>query len=420
MSENRDMLDDLIDIREDLSAVSNPLGKLLSAFTQEGEAPKPYNPRDYKEVPRPNSVFCLDVLANQTSREISINTEHALPCTRCMDVCPVDAIEIKGNSVSITESCRMCGLCTCACPTEAMLVQKLMAKSLYDKIARAASMYECCYMTCTRALGRKPHDNEILLPCVGAVPFETWVSLLSEYDNIYVYLPVGICDRCKTTTGEAWYIDEIGAAEEVSGKSLGLVTEADELTHELLRSYKRKRFVGEVTSAGKTLLAAQAPMLTAAQAVAKKIQDHSNSLYELQVALENAVGDTTLSQARHLLTQKRKLLLATIQKNPSYARACQEKQLVPVCDMTACTSCSACVRVCPEHACSLDNAGRFSCDGAYCINCAACALICPEKCLVMKEGDTNELIVRDEEAARLQAEAKRRKAPTPQGEGLSV
>ena len=405
MSENRDMLDDLIDIREDLSAVSNPLGKLLSAFTQEGEDIKPYDPRDYKETPRPNSVFCLDVLAYQTSKDLSITLDDPLPCTRCLDVCPVDAIEIKGNAVTIRDSCRMCGLCTCACPSEAMLVQKLMAKSLYDKIARAASMYENCYVTCTRALGRRPHDNEIVLPCVGAVPFETWVSLLSEYDNISVYLPVGICDRCRTTSGEACYIEEIGAAEEVSGKSLGLETESAQLNHELARSYKRKRFVGEVSSAGKAFLAANAPVLSAAQAVAKKIQDHSNSLYELQVALENAVGDTTLSQARHILTQKRKLLLATIQKNPEYARACQEKHLVPVCDMTACTSCSACVRVCPEHACSLDNAGRFSCNGAYCINCSACALICPEKCLQMKEGDTKELIVRDEEAERLKAQA---------------
>ena len=71
--------------------------------------------------------------------------------------------------------------------------------------------------------------------------------------------------------------------------------------------------------------------------------------------------------------------------------------------------CSACTRVCPVNACNLDEHGRFSVQTAYCVNCSACALVCPEQCIVMKQGDTHELIVRDEEAIRLQKEALERK-----------
>ena len=44
-----------------------------------------------------------------------------------------------------------------------------------------------------------------------------------------VYLPFGICDRCRTTTGEEGYVTNIGQAEEWSGRAVGLVMEEQEL-----------------------------------------------------------------------------------------------------------------------------------------------------------------------------------------------
>lgn len=204
MSDKRDMLDELIDIRQDWAALSNPLSTITKVMTGQAERPAPYNPSDYKERPRVNSMFCLNVCAASTEKNDDIPLPTTTTCSACMAVCPVDAITIEGTTVRVSDDCRMCGLCTMVCPTETFLVQRLMAKSLYDSIARAASMFETCYVTCTRALGRKPYDNEIVLPCVGAVPRDVWIALLAEYSNISVFLPLGICDRCKNSANGEW------------------------------------------------------------------------------------------------------------------------------------------------------------------------------------------------------------------------
>ena len=202
MAEKRDFLDELIDLQSDWRALSDLPGSMVSSITGETER-KVFNPADYKEKPFANSGRCLRVASGRSD-----------VCSRCIDVCPTHSITIHNKSVSIAEDCRKCGLCAAVCPMEALSTRRHMPRQIYDQIARAASSYEQCYVTCTRALKRLPKGNEVVLACVGAVPRDLWFSLLADYDNISVYLPVGICDRCRTTTGEATYVDAIATAEE--------------------------------------------------------------------------------------------------------------------------------------------------------------------------------------------------------------
>lgn len=406
MSDTRDMLDNLIDIKEDLSGVASPFAQAMQTMLGNPSAPAPYNPLDYKERPRVNSMFCLNVSAASVQKNTDLELTCTDTCTKCTDICPVDAIEINGTQLNVLDDCRMCGLCSMVCPTETFMVTKFMAKNLYDDVARVASMYEVCYITCTRALGRRPYENEILLPCVGAIPREVWVALLQEYRNIEVFLPLGVCDRCKTTTGEEAYSEEIACAEELSSQSVGLETERKNLNHTLSRAFKRKQFVGDVAHASQAVLSAHMPIAAGIQAINQKIQKHSNDLYEMQCRLESALGDSTVSHTRRILTQKRKLFLSAIQEDPTIAKAYAPYHQVPVCTQARCTACGACARVCPERACVIDDHGRFSVEGAYCVSCAACAYVCPELCLDMCEGDTSELIIHDPEKERMLREKK--------------
>ena len=84
-----------------------------------------------------------------------------------MDVCPVNAIEVEEDSIEILDSCRKCGLCAAACPTEAIISPRLAPKNLYDDIVSAATSHETAYVTCTRALKRMPRENEVVVACVG-------------------------------------------------------------------------------------------------------------------------------------------------------------------------------------------------------------------------------------------------------------
>ncbi|OFK25142.1 4Fe-4S binding protein [Olsenella sp. HMSC062G07] len=396
--DEHDVLDDLIDIRDGFSGLQNPLGSLTDAVIDPSKV-RQYDPSDYKERPRSNSVFCTRCKASSlVSQEVADAC-----CSLCLDICPVDAIEIHKASIRVLDTCRMCGLCTMVCPSEVFVAQRLMTRQLYDKIVRAASAHEQCYVTCTRALGRLPKDNEVLLPCVGLIPRELWFSLIADYDNVSVYLPLGICDRCRTTTGEEAYATEISVAEEWSQASVGLEVDEGELNHEQTRAYRRGQFLNEMRRAGQAALTSMNPALAGAQAVAKKVKDHADQLYRMQQSLENAVGGKTSASRQRILTQKRRTVLGMLQGHPALAG--RMRLQVPSCDTTRCTMCDVCTRMCPVNACELDAQGHFSVETAYCINCAACVRVCPEDALTMETCDPSELVVRDKEAERRKREA---------------
>ena len=393
----RDMIDDLIDIRDDWRAVQNPLSDITDSFTADPEKVRYYDPSDYKERPRANSLCC-----------VRVQSGVAAACDRCLRVCPVGAITITENSVKVADNCRKCGLCTMACPTEALSSGKVMTKNLYDRIARVASQYEECYVTCTRALGRIPRDNEVLLPCVGAVSRDLWFAILSEYDNVSVYLPLGICDRCRTTTGEECYADEIAAAEELSGGAVGLEVDERDLGHEQSRAYRRSQFVASMAKTGTKLVAGSGGVVSGATAVANKIRRHSQQMTALQHSLERVTGAKTTNKRRRILTQKRKVVLTAIQKRPELAKGFD--LMVPECDTGLCTACGDCTRACVQHACDLDPNGHFSVEAAYCVNCGACAAACPEGALTMVRCDNADLVVRDEDEERRKRAAAKQKA----------
>lgn len=401
MAEQRDMLDDLIDISDNWQAFSNPLNSVIDTLAADPATVKRWDPGEYKEVPRINAAMCLRITSQ--SEEV---------CGKCQEVCPTAAIEIDATKkrISVSDDCRRCGLCSGVCPVGCFLTTRLATKILYDRIARIASAYEQAYVTCTRALGRLPKDNEIVLPCVGTVPTDVWFSLLSEFDNLSVYLPLGICDRCRTFTGEAVYAEQIGAAEELSGNSVGLEVNEKDLTHDFTRAYKRGQFVSNMARTGVTLATGGMPLVAGAQAVAKRIKDHSQKLLEIQRQVESAVGAKTDTSRRRVLTQGRKITLAALQKRPELAK--NFKLLVPTCDWTYCTMCGDCVQACSVHACNLDAGGRFSVEPTYCINCGACMIVCPECALEMEPCDPQDLVIPDTNAERLaerRAELEKRK-----------
>ncbi len=382
MAKERDFLDEIIDMQQDWQALSHAGSDIVDQFSEEAPV---YDPAAYKERPRANSTFC-----------VSGATQNPRACTRCLDVCPVDAIHINGATVRVEDTCRKCGLCAAVCPTEVFMVHKTAPMALYDKIARVATAYEQCYLTCTRALGRLPKPNEVLLPCVGAVPCEVLFDLLCEYPNISVYLPLGICDRCRTSTGEEVFSDAIAQAEEWSGESVGLEVDEKDLVREQKRAYKRSQFVSSMTQAGTRLVSRSVPVLAGTQAVANRLQEHSKQITQMQKVLESAVGTSTGQVRRRVLTRKRRLVMNGLQKYPDLA---SEMLLAfPQVDVDACTMCGDCTKACTIHALEQDVKGRVLVEASYCVNCGACALVCPEHAIALQEEPAEELVVPDPKA----------------------
>ena len=231
MAQEHDLFDDIIEISKGFDFLKNPLGGVTDAL--DPSAPQ-WNPADYKERPRGNTIPCL-TCKNEKSG-----------CTACMDVCPVNAIEVEEDAIEILDSCRKCGLCAAACPTEAIISPRLAPKNLYDDIVSAATSHETAYVTCTRALKRMPRENEVVVACVGDITAETWFSVLADFPNVSVYLPLGVCDKCRNTGGEDILGEAIATAEEWAGTGMGLEVDPKSLKCHKLREYERKEYMEKI------------------------------------------------------------------------------------------------------------------------------------------------------------------------------
>lgn len=403
MAQHRDMFDDIIDITKGLNDLTKPVNDLTDAFLGNPEAgEKEWNPADYKERPRANALPCLACKSSKSS------------CRACVNVCPVNAIEIEDGGIDVLDSCRKCGLCAPVCPTEAISVQRYRPKKIYDAVAAAATAYETAYVTCTRALRRIPRENEVVLACVGEVTPETWFSILMDFPNVSVYLPLDICTACRNAQGEELLGDAIATAEEWSGRGMGLEVDAKALTCTKRREFERKEYMDKIMKTTGLAVSKLNPATAAVTTVTQRIKEHTKKLSALERSLAAATG-TTSQRRRRLLTQSRQLLLSTLQAHPELAPNVQVS--TPQCDFATCTMCGDCVTACPLHACDLVDSGRFAVEAAYCVGCGLCAEVCPAGALTMVEHDAAELVLPDPEAekkaadaARAQAEAKKMKA----------
>ena len=396
MAENRDFLDDIIDISKGLDALKNPLGDVSKQVTDAVDPDaKHWNPADYKERPRANVAACLVCKHEKSS------------CSRCLLACPVGAVDIEDGGIDFLDSCRKCGLCAAACPTEAIFSPRLRAKKLYDDIARAASSYETAYVTCTRALKRLPRENEVLVACVGDVTAEVWFSILADYDNVSVFLPLDICTACRNTTGEEMLGEAIATAETWSGEAMGLEIDRRQLRCRKRREFERKEFVEGVKRSTGIALSKMNPATRAVTNVTQKLREHTSQITALEKSLNKACGANTKKQ-RRTLTQGRKLMLTTLQTYPELAPNVAVE--VPECDQAKCTMCGDCVDLCPVHAVDLVGAGRLTIEPTYCVGCGLCVEVCHEHALRMAPCDPAELVVPDPEAEKKAAQAAQAKA----------
>ena len=394
--QQRDMFDDLIDITKGLSGITEPFNDLANAFLGNPEAEaKEWNPADYKERPRANTVPCLACRSEKSS------------CRACVKVCPVNAIEIEDGGIDILDSCRKCGLCAPVCPTEAIYSPQKRPKRIYDAVAAAATAYETAYVTCTRALRRVPRDNEVVLACVGDVTLETWFAILMDFPNVSVYLPLDICTACRNAQGEEMLGDAIAAAEEWSGRGMGLEVDAKALTCEKSRAFERKEYFDKIKQTTGLAMAKLNPAAAAVTTVSQRIKEHTKKLSALERSLSASTGANSLKR-RRVLTQSRQLLLSTLQAHPELAP--NVRVSVPECDFERCTLCGDCVEACPLRACDLVGSGTFTVEPTYCTGCGLCAEVCQPGALKMVECDGADLVVPDPEAEQRAAEQARAKA----------
>jgi Fe-S-cluster-containing hydrogenase component 2 len=381
-----DFLDDLIGIQKEFKAITDDIGAETAELRGATVSAEPvWTPGDYKVIPKGNAAMCVRCKSSKAS------------CDLCLEVCPVDAIYFDDDrSIEIKDSCRKCGLCVAACPTDALVSSMHGPKMVYDKVCKGAEASEMVYVTCTRALGHVPDAAEIVVPCVGCISADVWYAILCEYGNVGVYLPHGICDKCRTTTGEEFYTEQISLGESWSEEPVELVERERDLVLEVDHQVERKNFINNsMKSLGMT--AAKVNPVTAKLAkAAEKITAHTKQINELQKTLDRLCGAKSASNKKRVLTNTRQLMLVALADHPATA----ENILLDLPVATeACTGCGECSELCPTQAIDVVD-GHAEVLSTHCVACALCQDVCPCDAIVFEEVDGNRLIFDDPEAQK--------------------
>ena len=140
-------------------------------------------------------------------QSIYVATDRCVPvqhrrssCRRCVEVCPVDAIEYEGRKLTLTNAvCIGCGACATVCPTEALIPLDPTEAALGNRASSALRYNDgVACIACARIAARESVSGDCFaeVPCLSRVNESLLLSLVAEGAS-EVLLVDGGCHNCK-------------------------------------------------------------------------------------------------------------------------------------------------------------------------------------------------------------------------------
>jgi formate hydrogenlyase subunit 6/NADH:ubiquinone oxidoreductase subunit I len=280
-------------------------------------------------------------------------------CRRCVEACPHGALEVSGEGVSLVAgSCRHCGLCLSACPTEAFESKAVAAGALLRAAAEAKRWTIAC------SPSGVPGDTT--LPCIGALDAGTAASLLSRGVQLHL-TGLGHCEACAHGAKAAAAIGALVAGVdhlrgEVGGTGWGELTLTDEKGRGVDRlGAGRRQFFRRLVAGGVAPLMAEEEARAVPQKAVRAAAHHRPSAGRLIAGL---AGDQTL--------------LA----HPALAVGAVTSAA------GTCTGCELCERVCPTGALwASASDGRWQLEfNGQCVSCGVCVEACQPGALALSDA----------------------------------
>lgn len=313
-----------------------------------------------QEIPQMTGEFSKPVYVKYQANICTHGRQGISGCTRCLDICPADAIREKGERVEVnTYLCQGCGSCIVNCPTGALSstfppVQDwlIMVRDILAAYRNAGGLhpdllvYDDKGTGCLQGCLDKLPDNLIPVPVeeIGSIGMDAWLSVLAYGAGAIVLL--------------------IGDGTPQSIRA-GLRSQFS-VTHAMLEgmgySTDRMRLVEAVD--GNTFL-------TGYTTSGSKVENP-------------AAGFNPFEKHRTI-----KLALDHLYK---YAPALRESAPLPdgsifgeiKVDHGSCTLCMSCVAICPVQALQQDAAKlQLGFVESNCVQCGLCRNACPEDSITL-------------------------------------
>ena len=323
-------------------------------------------------------------------------------CSKCVDVCSHDAVQVGGNQLSVAASqCVGCHACTTACPTQALFPLDPYDEELASTIAQATAAAEgSCVFACARMAARHLADPEkyAQVSCLSRMEESLLVQLAARGVGDIVLVD-GVCATCKYRANVPLIDAVVDTANQLLAAqgSESRVRRTSEFPEHVLSADAQASYAasrrGFFTQAGS--LTRNAAKTAAEKTVEQRLglQKKPATLRDrLQMGKGNALPQ--FQPERHVA-----LLDALYDLGESQADSIDTRLFGSVeIDTEKCNSCGMCTTFCPTGALKKSEESlpegvkglllEFSL--ADCVQCNLCSDACLKKCITVRSDVSTE------------------------------
>ncbi|SFV56014.1 Iron-sulfur cluster-binding protein [hydrothermal vent metagenome] len=290
-------------------------------------------------------------------------------CRKCVDICPVETINIVDNIPSFTPSaCVDCGGCVGVCPTEAFSLDEFSTVEFFFSILEDSEPLISCKKN---------------LPCISILSVEHLISIALSSDEP-ITLDLGHCHNCEIK--EPLY-EQILANIEEANFILSSFSDKQLLSEDLAYSPMEVEKKDDTASSRRSFLSNISIKGVAKhkEAFDKAVNADDEKRFE--------IDENTISKIKeHRLPDKRKILFTTLKRatKPKQYEVLPEEEVSFTSQKyvdESCTNCQICYRICPTGALSSD--GKFSLinfDAMLCLKCRLCHDVCEPDAIKLQGG----------------------------------
>ncbi len=289
-------------------------------------------------------------------------------CDKCIEICPVNTIEIIDNIPSfIPSACIDCGGCVGICPTEAFSLTDFSTVELFFSILDRQERLLSCKKN---------------LPCLSLLSVEHLISIALQSEQS-VTLDLGYCQSCEIK--EPLYEQIVSNIEEANF-ILSSFGDKELLAEEV--AYQSEVIIKEAEVSSRRSFLSNISIKSAVKQ--KQAFDEALNADDPKSFAIDAQVISKLKEKR--IPNKRKILLTTLKKveKPSKYEILPEEDVGFISQKfvdESCTNCQICYRICPSGALSSDN--KFSLinfDAMLCLKCKLCHDVCESDSIQLQGG----------------------------------
>lgn len=271
-------------------------------------------------------------------------------CSLCIDICPINAVSIVRNKITISSTCTNCGVCVGICPSEAIHIKSFDENKYTIEYEYKNQTTISCKNECS---------------CLAVFDTQHLISMASRKQNP-ISCDLSHCDECSIN---------------VENKIKTLITQNIEIANSFLVEIACKQI--DIIDKKSKVEASRRGLFAKVLNATQTIKEDKNLNQKIS---ENIIHSKVPTKKQILKNSlKRFDNLDSFELTKEYNFITNK-----IIHYNSCTLCKECIEFCPTNALSLNmEQNTILYQSGKCINCHICNDICKEKAIMSSYSNVN-------------------------------